>query len=271
MKAKHLLLIILFLFVQNITSQNFKPGDIVSFSANVSFTAPAPFHALASTTNAAKYALVGAKYRIINPGANTTTLMALPYKLPTKKMRENRVNAAAKANPAVSPEAFNSDKYNNIVFTVANTDLAAFAKVVEYEDRLAVGLLSLPFKARPQNGMTFDTEFNLNLTLNTRIGSLLGSSFNWQIGAGIGSVGLNTSNASGLTGEQAQDVALLTGLTGLMLQYKRVQVGLYAGVDFINNQKEYNWESNGNMWLGFGVGYDLFQISASPNSSNQGN
>ena len=84
---------------------------------------------------------------------------------------------------------------------------------------------------------------------------------NLQIGAGIGSVNLNSSNASGITDGKAQDVATLNFFSGLMLEYKKVQAGIYVGVDQINNQSEYQWNSNGNLWFGFGIGFNVFKIS----------
>ncbi|MGB5943296.1 MAG: hypothetical protein WBG71_10470 [Leeuwenhoekiella sp.] len=47
-----------------------------------------------------------------------------------------------------------------------------------------------------------------------------------------------------------------------MLEYKKVQVGLYMGWDHINNQANYNWEHQGNVWFGAGLGFDVFEISS---------
>ncbi len=46
-----------------------------------------------------------------------------------------------------------------------------------------------------------------------------------------------------------------------MLEYHRVNAGIYVGVDHINNQREYRWESNGNIWFGMGIGYDILKVS----------
>ena len=98
--------------------------------------------------------------------------------------------------------------------------------------------------------------------------SFFGTDFYLQVGAGIGSVGLNSSNATGIN-DKPQDVAIITGLTGLMLQYKKVQAGLYLGVDHINNQADYQWKSNGNIWFGFGVGYELFKVNLTEKNKKQ--
>lgn len=129
--------------------------------------------------------------------------------------------------------------------------------------------MTLPFKARPQNDFTFDSEFNFNSTLNWSFWYPNNLSVNLQIGAGLGTVGLNTSNSNGLEIDEAQDVSTITFLSGFMIQYKKVQAGIYIGVDNINNQNNYQWHSNGNMWFGFGKGYDLFSISLASESNKQ--
>lgn len=46
-----------------------------------------------------------------------------------------------------------------------------------------------------------------------------------------------------------------------MLEYHRVNAGIYVGVVRINNQREYWWESTGKIWFGMGIGYDIFKVS----------
>ncbi|WP_109300148.1 hypothetical protein [Aquimarina sp. AU474] len=54
-------------------------------------------------------------------------------------------------------------------------------------------------------------------------------------------------------------------------EYKRVQVGLYTGVDYINNNPTYQWDHNGDVWLGFGIGFNVFQTPIGNESSEAGN
>lgn len=124
--------------------------------------------------------------------------------------------------------------------------------------KISVGVITLPFKYRPQNDGSFNTEFNINTTINYRVFSYYDYHFHAQLGAGLGSINLNNTN-SALTGENIQDTPTLGFLTGLMLQFKRIQIGLYAGTDIINNQDNLKWENNGNLWFGFGAGYNLFK------------
>ena len=151
--------------------------------------------------------------------------------------------------------------YNDKIYYINKSDFEKSYEEYIPDDKLSVGILTLPFKARPQDDFSFDTEFNLSTTLNWNFHKVYNAKMNLQIGAGIGSVNLNSSNASGITDGKAQDVATLNFFSGLMLEYKKVQAGIYVGVDQINNQSEYQWNSNGNLWFGFGIGFNVFKIS----------
>lgn len=262
MKTRLTLICLLF-FCLAASAQNFAIGDIVTFKANIPVEGtPEKFYESVSLANKMNYLEAGYKFRILELGNDFVKVIAIDFK-------ENTQVEIEKARTKYPGKVFKADQYNGIVYKVTLRNFTALATEVQSQERISVGLLTLPFKARPQGDFSFDTEFNLNSTLNIKIGTFKGAAFNVQVGAGIGSVGLNTSNAALLTEDEAQDVAVLTGLGGLMLQYKRVQVGIYAGVDQINNQKNYDWESNGNLWIGFGVGYNLFDLSLSSEKTTQ--
>ncbi|WP_299526770.1 hypothetical protein [Winogradskyella sp.] len=46
--------------------------------------------------------------------------------------------------------------YNNKIYAFKKSDFDLGAEVIEEKRRLSVGLLTLPFKARPQDNFTFD-------------------------------------------------------------------------------------------------------------------
>ncbi|MDG4946071.1 hypothetical protein NMK71_06565 [Weeksellaceae bacterium KMM 9713] len=151
--------------------------------------------------------------------------------------------------------------YNDKIYTVARNEFNESHEEYKHDDKLSIGILTLPFKARPQGDFTFDTNFNLSTTLNWSLIRVYRAKLNVQIGSGIGNVNLNSSNASGISDDKAQTISSLNFFTGIMLEYHRVNAGMYVGVDHINNQSEYRWESNGNIWFGMGIGYDIFKIS----------
>jgi len=244
-------------------SQSPKAGDIIELSNTVLVNEDSTQVVALDKTNDSKrlqFLDPGVKFRVVKIDKSTVQLRALNYK---------PLSETAKENLTKNGEIIKSEYYNDKLYTISLQDFVAYAEAVEEYDKLSVGLITLPFKARPQGDFTFDTEFNISSTVNIKIWEFWNTSFNIQAGAGIGSVGLNASNATGLSDSEAQDVSVLTFFAGGMFQYKKVQVGFYAGVDQLNNQAHFGWESNGNLWLGFGVGYNLFQISASEASNKQ--
>lgn len=188
----------------------------------------------------------GIKYEIVDISEKNVTLKVDP---PFRVLEEGS---------STIPKA---SYYNYKLFTITKEEFWAKAEnIPEKPDRFSVGILTLPFKFRPQDEKTFEAQFNLNSTLNWRVGKFYSTDFYIQIGAGLGSVELNSNNSLGIEADKNINAATLTMFSGLMLQYKKVQAGIYCGVDQINNQRHYQWRNNGNMWFGFGVGYQLFNV-----------
>lgn len=153
--------------------------------------------------------------------------------------------------------------YNYRLFKVTKNEVLAKGKdASDYNlpDRFNIGILTLPFKFRSQGNKSFDSDFNLNSTLAYRIMSIGGGHLFVQIGAGIGGVELNEINSKGIDNKATIKANGLSFMTGLMLQYKKVQAGIYLGADHINNQTSYQWQYQGKPWLAFGVGYQLFNV-----------
>ncbi|REG87437.1 hypothetical protein [Winogradskyella sediminis] len=264
MRTQNFFLIFFSVFTFISTSQNFKVGDLIKLSNTVPVkdTVVSVYSDDSNSGKTVNYLESGIIFRILELSNTEVKLMALSYKTKTEEQKEKLL--ASKPS-----EKLKSDYYNNKVYTVSLKDFSAFAQSFEFDDRISVGLITLPFRARPQDDFSFDTEFNLSTTVNFRIFDVYGSSLNAQLGAGISSVGLDSENALGITDGESQDIATLTMFSGLMLQYKKVQIGLYAGVDQINNQSNYQWKSNGNLWFGFGLGFNVFTISISNPKNKQ--
>lgn len=145
-------------------------------------------------------------------------------------------------------------KYNYKLFEIDMSVYTSDAVDYTIPDRLNFGVLSLPFKLRPQSKFSFNTEFNLNLALGIKVTP---SHYAWKIyiqgGAGTGSVKITTAGTE-------TDVMALTGFSGLMVQYKDLQVGIYAGADWVNNNETLQWQSQGKLWFSLGIGYKIFTI-----------
>jgi hypothetical protein len=235
-----------------IYSQAQERGDIITLDVPTSTSNVRGFISDDVLKKNADYLRSGVKFKVVSKSDVEVQLQALNFEKLSEKQKE-KYEQEGKHDL--------SEIYNDKIYTISRVDFDGNARRFEPRERLSIGILSLPFKARPQNDFSFSTEFNLNSTLNYSFAYSNNVSINWQIGAGIGTIGLNTSNSSGLANDEAQDVSTITFLNGIMLQYNKVQAGLYIGVDHINNQRNYKWDSNGNLWFGFGIGYDLFNLS----------
>lgn len=158
--------------------------------------------------------------------------------------------------------------YNSKIYTVLNTNLTDNFTVKEQKDILSIGIITLPFKYRPQNQESFETEFNINTTLNYAFYHFGDASVNIQAGTGFGSIRLDELN-SNVSAENAVNAISLGFIIGPMIQYKNVQFGVYSGVDIINNNSQLNWSHNGKLWFGLGIGYNLFKIDVGVEQKNQ--
>jgi len=170
-----------------------------------------------NVNNTPNYLEDGVRYKIVDISGNNIGVKVDP---PFKEHKKGSISIS-KAN-----------YYNYKLFYVIKEEFLAKAeKIEESSDRFSVGILTLPFKFRPQDEKTFEAQFNLSSTLNWRIGKFYSTDYYIQIGAGLGSVELNSNNSLGIIADENINAATLTMFTGLMLQYKKVLAGIYCGVD----------------------------------------
>lgn len=268
------LLFCMFFFNYVLSQRKYKVGDTISFKAPVKLDQKINQSFTVDNNDNYKLNILEPNFKYIIESKNTknVTISPLNFKMFRIGRIERRKRRFQFHKTFEIDKTIRSKLYNNQLFEI---DITAFESIAiknntQIKDRFSIGIISLPFKFRPQDYTSFDTEFNLNSTLNYRITTFYTTEFYLQLGAGIGSVGLDSSNTNNVL-TKPQDVAVLTGLSGLMLQYKKVQAGFYIGVDYINNQREYQWQSNGNIWLGFGVGYELFKIELGSNKNEKQN
>ncbi|WP_025742593.1 hypothetical protein [Aquimarina pacifica] len=265
---KKLLVASILLFNLSIYSKTPEIGDIVKFTKPIKVKKVHQFTE-ANGTNDESYLKANVLFTVVSIDATVAKeveLQAIPFSPVRAKKRERMLEKKG--------FIYNSELYNNKIYKIDYSDFNDYAVIGELNgtnenDRLSIGILTLPFKARPQspNDLRFDTEFNLNTTLNFRVWNFGNARFNLQGGAGLGSIGLDPSNADGIEETGSLDAGILSFLGGAMIQYKNVQFGAYFGVDYINNNITYKWNHNGDVWFGVGIGYSIFNISI-PNKSN---
>lgn len=199
------------------------------------------------------YLEAGIKYKIVEVNKDLITVVVDPPFI------EHKVNSDKK-----TAEISTATYYNYKLFNVSKEEFLTKAEdAYQYDlpDRFNIGILTLPFKFRNQGDKSFEAEFNLNSTLAYRFLSVGGGHLFGQIGAGIGGVELNDVNSKGIIDKATIKANALSMLAGIMIQYKKVQAGIYIGTDYINNQTFYQWRYQGKPWFAFGVGYQLFNVS----------
>lgn len=275
MKIKSsILFTLLLLLLSQINTAQEKPeivaGDVVELIAPIAVQEDANKNLLvgyqsatatANSANNVPFLEEGYLFKVLMIDTNNSTveLMALDFEEKSSWLffSERNNNSIKKRN-----------QYNDKIYTVALDDFKKFAELYESKkiSRLSLGILTLPFKARISGeNIGFDTDFNFNSTASINFRIAKQSTFSFQFGAGLGAVNLNEANTNyrGTGAIEPQDVRTLTLLSGIMFSHQSVQVGIYAGFDYINNQAQYDWHDNGNLWVGLGIGVNVF------NKSNQ--
>jgi hypothetical protein len=140
---------------------------------------------------------------------------------------------------------------------------------------MTYGALTIPIKLRFESGKIYDS--SKDLTLGSVAGirfkpqCMKGNSLVGYFGLGITSVSLDSSNTFGeITG--VSDRSAITLTSGIMFESRKgIQVGITAGWDYIGRKEQIDWVNNGNLWLGFGVGFSLFSESKPVPAGEQSN
>ncbi len=240
-----ILYFLLFIIISDITYGQINIGDIIRLNNQIKVKGDPD--KLISPLGKDKAIYLGPYlYKVIRIENDIVKLLALNFETPDTSER--------KKNPE---KVFLSDIYNYKLYTVSKDEFIAFSEKVEKSDIVRLGVVTLPFKLRLKDNMDFDTEFSINSTVNIRI---CWDWLNILAGAGIGSVGLNNSNAFGVKEGEEQDVTTLSFLTGFMIEYNKLQIIISLGWDHINNQESYKWKHNGDHWIGLGLGYNIFSV-----------
>lgn len=146
--------------------------------------------------------------------------------------------------------------YNNTIHSVNIKDVNSAYKKHEFQKRLQLGILSLPFKLRVQEDWFVEPSFNIGINLGIRFYK----DCYFQFGYNIENTNLNSEN-SNLTENNTASVLNLSMITGIMIEKNKIQVGLYTGWDILNNQEKYQWKHHKKTWLSIGIGYNIFKLA----------
>ncbi len=154
---------------------------------------------------------------------------------------------------------------NNLrYFIIPKTDLVFYAIKIVNKCSATYGAAVLPFKYRPQFGGDFSKDVALSnlggIRFSTRTGRLSGS---FVIGIGISSVTLDSLNTNGGVLD-ASEKAAISFPVGLVVQFERLQIGLFTGWDRISRSDVHGWTYQAKPWFALGIGFSIFSDESAP-------
>jgi hypothetical protein len=166
-----------------------------------------------------------------------------------------------------------AQKYFLVKLSVFRAHAISVPNKIMTRGSLGFGILNYPFKFRPQKHMQdFSGSFNVGAAVayTLRHDSLSKWSQSIVGGFGISSITLDKASVSNNAGslDSTNGLTALTLSIGYMLDYNKIQIGVFMGVDRISNlnNSNFGWKFQGNPWFSIGLGYSIFSTN---NSSSQ--
>jgi len=159
-------------------------------------------------------------------------------------------------------------------------DKAAFvastqAKVLQ-KTSVEVGAAVLPFKWRFQEGQKdFSGETNLAVMLGIKLPHYEQKTWHTSlmIGYSVGEADLDSISVNKNFAElrDRDDFLTHTFTAGVMLEYDRVQAGVFMGWDHLQRtaQDQFNWDYQGRPWLSLAFGYSIFTQESQEKKSTE--
>nr|WP_299068107.1 hypothetical protein [uncultured Allomuricauda sp.] len=142
--------------------------------------------------------------------------------------------------------------------------------------------LTIPFKYRPKDSENdaidnvFSTSFNAGIYLGYSLGwtkfnhrKKIGNrtivnkvSFGGFVGPATEEVTVNNSNATAaqLGMDEKETIGLFSRGFGILYSRNKIAVGFFMGWDMAIGELGDDWNYGNRLWLGAGIGYDLFKI-----------
>lgn len=237
--------------------------------------------------------VVGQKFRIIstNIAAQTAVIQVLDYtnwdkstKSYTAKNQFYSYNfkgtpaqyagLAPGANPARNYGAY--QRYFRVTFKDVEDNSQPATSIGA---GLAIGVINFPFKFRALNNpKDFTGAFNFGAGIGLKFPHRISSKFTNSLitGYSISSVILDASNVrrNEQSLENTNNFTAFSFSIGYLLEYERVQAGLFLGSDMLNriNQNQFGWKYQGIPWVSVGFGFAIFskeEANPKKQASNQ--
>lgn len=152
-------------------------------------------------------------------------------------------------------------------FLMSKTDFQE-KTIRRYNSRpsFTMGSVVLPFKIRSRSfSFTGDVGIGAVAGAKFRLGKYSDNNFfNVLVGIALSQVNLDSTNTMGTitTSSPVQTPSALTASVGGVFEFSNIQIGVFVGRDYINNNDLVNWVYQGKTWVSIGVGYALFTKSS---------
>ena len=274
-----------FLFASTVFSQNEKSEinigkyqwlDVVLIEKlNSDFTALKD----AGGNNLSITTLVGQEFRVLKIDGDIVTIIVLDYTTggdknstrtikPLPNFFKYNFSGDATAYANLTDDEANSRSYGDkqVYFNVKKDLIKKHAREVKkIGGSLAVGVINFPFKFRPQkNEVDFSGAFNFGAGLGWTLPhkSWRKTSHSFITGYSISNVVLDAESVNQNEDKlnSTNNFTAFSFSIGYLIQYDKVQAGLFLGWDRINkiNQKEFGWIYQGKPWMSIGFGLAIF-------------
>jgi hypothetical protein len=153
-------------------------------------------------------------------------------------------------------------------FRITAVELELYAEELQSWLMATGGIATMPFKYRWKN------DFSKDLTLSN-LGGIIhrfpnNVNLSALLGIGISSVTLDSANTEGEI-RKAADFAALTISFGLVVEFQRLQIGVFTGWDHLTASSRNNWIYQGKNWIAVGIGFALFSESNSRSEEGKNN
>ncbi|WP_018621746.1 hypothetical protein [Spirosoma luteum] len=188
----------------------------------------------------------------------------IPYNKGVENFYEYNVKGGVTAYNSLSNEKKTAGEYTTVYFRVEPSIVRLHA-AQRIPASFVFGLINFPFKFRPQYGRNdFAGAFNFGAGLGYKLGHK--GSVNTTVtiinAYSLSNINIDapavTRNSADL--EKTNNYSGLSISLGLMAENKRVQAGIFTGIDILSNvnQTQFGWHYQGKPWISIGFGYSIF-------------
>lgn len=163
---------------------------------------------------------------------------------------------------------FLCDADNGSYFVISVSEFHTKANPYPKMNNFIFGALLAPIKIRLGNKEERLFDFTTDVAIGTSVGLRMGISefqpqyINFLLSVGISSVYADEESLAGILTDQA-NLAALTLSGGVLFEISDMQVGLFAGADWLSKEAGRAWGNQGQLWFSIGIGYQIFSKNLS--------